>query len=153
MWGFVRILTGPSAGGYSHDLFVRGREGLCQNMKRIKIKGSPEKRLKPIRCPNTRILSPKMSIFLLNKSKEQSMPFRSQRSDENPSTSSTIAFFATCMGSVTKNLFEELDPSESSSLSSFNDFELNVLFIAPWPLYSWKDGACDMLEGLSTLVD
>ena len=36
MWGFVRILEGPSAGGYSHDLFVRGQEDLCKQMKRVK---------------------------------------------------------------------------------------------------------------------
>ncbi|KAG7351414.1 HSF-type DNA-binding protein [Nitzschia inconspicua] len=153
MWGFVRILTGPSAGGYNHDLFVRGREGLCKNMKRIKIKGSPEKRLKPIRCSNTRILSPRMPNFALNKSKEQSMPFRSQTSDENPSTNSSRVFLATCMGSVTKNLFDDIDQSESSSLSSFDDFELDLMFIEPLPLDSWQDGACDILEGLSTLVD
>jgi hypothetical protein len=52
-WGFVRILKGPEAGGYTHEYFVRGQVDLCKKMKRIKVKGSPEKRLKPIRCPKT----------------------------------------------------------------------------------------------------
>jgi hypothetical protein len=52
-WGFLRILKGPGAGGYTHEYFVRGQVDLCKKMKRIKVKGSPEKRLKPIRCPKT----------------------------------------------------------------------------------------------------
>ena len=71
MWGFVRILQGPSAGGYSHGLLVRGRPDLCQQMKRTKIKGRPELRLKPIRCANTRIFPPPMKSMMVASPEKQ----------------------------------------------------------------------------------
>jgi len=39
MWGFERLLSGPSKGGYSHTNFVRGQAALCLRMQRVKIKG------------------------------------------------------------------------------------------------------------------
>ena len=39
LYGFRRISQGPDNGGYYHELFLKGRVGLCVNMKRIKVKG------------------------------------------------------------------------------------------------------------------
>ncbi len=39
LYGFRRISQGPDNGGYYHELFLKGRMGLCVNMKRVKVKG------------------------------------------------------------------------------------------------------------------
>ena len=39
LYGFKRITQGPDNGGYYHELFLKGRVGLCVNMKRVKVKG------------------------------------------------------------------------------------------------------------------
>jgi HSF-type DNA-binding len=39
LYGFRRITQGPDNGGYYHELFLKGRVGLCVNMKRVKVKG------------------------------------------------------------------------------------------------------------------
>ncbi len=39
LYGFKRISQGPDSGGYYHELFLKGRPGLCINMKRTKVKG------------------------------------------------------------------------------------------------------------------
>lgn len=38
--GFQRITRGNDAGGYYHELFLRGKEFLCKQMSRTKIKGT-----------------------------------------------------------------------------------------------------------------
>lgn len=43
LYGFKRITRGPDTGGYYHEKFLRGRPGLCVNMQRTRIKGSPKK--------------------------------------------------------------------------------------------------------------
>lgn len=40
LYGFKRVGQGPDNGGYYHELFLKGRPGLCVNMKRTKIKGN-----------------------------------------------------------------------------------------------------------------
>jgi hypothetical protein len=152
MWGFVRILSGPSAGGYSHDLFVRGKEDLCKDMKRIKIKGSPEKRLKPIRCPNTRLFPPPMSSILKEMSREKISKSPSQKENRKPSRRITTAFFETTMGLTAKGLFRDADASESSS---YDDFEVDLFSIEPLPIDSWQDGAssCALLKDLASLLE
>jgi hypothetical protein len=40
LYGFKRISQGPDNGGYYHELFLKGRPGLCVNMKRTKVKGN-----------------------------------------------------------------------------------------------------------------
>ncbi|KAL3937313.1 MAG: hypothetical protein SGBAC_007565 [Bacillariaceae sp.] len=42
LYGFKRISRGPDTGGYYHELFLRGRPGLCVNMQRTRIKGVPK---------------------------------------------------------------------------------------------------------------
>jgi HSF-type DNA-binding len=49
LYGFRRISQGPDNGGYYHELFLKGRIGLCVNMKRVKVKGQ----LKLKRDPDT----------------------------------------------------------------------------------------------------
>lgn len=40
LYGFSRITTGRDRGGYYHELFLKHRLFLCQNMSRIRIKGT-----------------------------------------------------------------------------------------------------------------
>lgn len=42
LYGFKRITRGPDTGGYYHELFLRGRPGLCVNLQRTRIKGVPK---------------------------------------------------------------------------------------------------------------
>lgn len=47
LYGFELINTGPSRGGYYHDLFVKDRPELCRRMRRVAVKvGSDAKKLK-----------------------------------------------------------------------------------------------------------
>lgn len=47
LYGFRRISTGPDNGGYYHELFLKGRPGLCVNMKRTKVKGTSKLKRDP----------------------------------------------------------------------------------------------------------
>jgi hypothetical protein len=47
LYGFRRLSTGPDNGGYYHELFLKGRSGLCVNMKRVKVKGDLKVRRDP----------------------------------------------------------------------------------------------------------
>lgn len=40
LYGFSRLTRGPDAGGYYHELFLKGREFLCKRMTRTKVKGT-----------------------------------------------------------------------------------------------------------------
>ena len=40
LYGFRRISHGRDNGGYYHELFLKGRPGLCVNMKRTRVKGN-----------------------------------------------------------------------------------------------------------------
>jgi HSF-type DNA-binding len=41
LYGFQRLTRdGPDAGGYYHELFLRGKQFLCKNMTRTKVKGT-----------------------------------------------------------------------------------------------------------------
>jgi hypothetical protein len=40
LYGFNRLTRGPDAGGYYHELFLRGKDYLCKRMMRIKVKGT-----------------------------------------------------------------------------------------------------------------
>jgi len=40
LYGFNRITRGNDAGGYYHELFLRGKEFLCNRMTRTKVKGT-----------------------------------------------------------------------------------------------------------------
>jgi hypothetical protein len=52
LYGFRRISQGPDTGGYFHQAFLRGRPGLCINMKRTKVKGMTKGRSEPDSEPN-----------------------------------------------------------------------------------------------------
>ena len=43
LYGFCRLTTGPDAGAYYHELFLRGKAFLCKKMRRTKIKGTRSK--------------------------------------------------------------------------------------------------------------
>lgn len=47
LYGFRRISQGPDNGGYYHELFLKGRSGLCVNMKRTKVKGASKLKRDP----------------------------------------------------------------------------------------------------------
>jgi len=40
LYGFARLTRGPDAGGYYHELFLRGKDFLCKKMTRTKVKGT-----------------------------------------------------------------------------------------------------------------
>lgn len=40
LYGFARLTRGPDAGGYYHELFLRGKEFLCARIQRMKVKGT-----------------------------------------------------------------------------------------------------------------
>jgi hypothetical protein len=52
LYGFRRISQGPDNGGYYHELFLKGRSGLCVNMKRTKVKGTSKLKRDPESEPN-----------------------------------------------------------------------------------------------------
>ena len=43
LYGFELINTGPSRGGYFHELFVKDRPELCRRMRRVAVKVSTGK--------------------------------------------------------------------------------------------------------------
>jgi hypothetical protein len=43
LYGFTRITQGPDAGGYYHELFLRGRPNLCVHMRRVGVPQGPTK--------------------------------------------------------------------------------------------------------------
>mmetsp|Transcript_10926 Transcript_10926/g.12508 ORF Transcript_10926/g.12508 Transcript_10926/m.12508 type:complete len:354 (+) Transcript_10926:110-1171(+) len=45
LYGFIRILSGPDAGGYYHELFLKGRTVLASHMRRVRVQ-SKNKRLR-----------------------------------------------------------------------------------------------------------
>lgn len=44
LYGFVRITTGPDAGGYYHELFLKGRPNLAQHMRRVGVPQGTDRR-------------------------------------------------------------------------------------------------------------
>jgi hypothetical protein len=44
LYGFVRITTGPDAGGYYHELFLNGRPKLCVHMRRVGVPQGADRR-------------------------------------------------------------------------------------------------------------
>jgi len=58
LYGFRRISTGPDNGGYYHELFLKGRPGLCVNMKRTKVKGASKLKRDPDTEPNFYAMRP-----------------------------------------------------------------------------------------------
>jgi len=47
LYGFTRIVSGPDAGGYYHELFLKGRPALCTHMRRVGIpKGVDRRKIK-----------------------------------------------------------------------------------------------------------
>ena len=45
-------MGGPDNGGYYHELFLKGRPGLCVNMKRTRVKGNGKREIGPEKEPN-----------------------------------------------------------------------------------------------------
>jgi len=103
MWGFERLLSGPSKGGYLHQHFKRGQPALCRYMKRLKIKGTGNKKsvsspLEPssnTKTKNSTQLSPRhvISQEAVN-SMYQNMPLNSFGSIQ-VETSARNTFFTT----------------------------------------------------------
>lgn len=47
LYGFIRITSGPDAGGYYHELFLKGRPNLCVHMRRVGVpKGEDRRKLR-----------------------------------------------------------------------------------------------------------
>lgn len=47
LYGFTRIVLGPDAGGYFHELFLKGRPTLCAHMRRVGVPhGNDRRKLK-----------------------------------------------------------------------------------------------------------
>jgi HSF-type DNA-binding len=59
LYGFRRITQGPDAGAYYHEMFLKGRPGLCQQMSRQKVKGTGHKQPADVKTePNFYAMSP-----------------------------------------------------------------------------------------------
>jgi HSF-type DNA-binding len=64
LYGFNRLTRGLDSGAYYHELFLRGKPSLCQNMVRIKIKGTGIKAASsPEHEPDFYALPPVVSDF------------------------------------------------------------------------------------------
>jgi len=46
LYGFVRMASGPDAGGYYHELFLKGRPSLCRYMRRVGVPQGQQDRRK-----------------------------------------------------------------------------------------------------------
>lgn len=44
LYGFIRITSGPDAGGYYHELFLKGRPNLCLHMRRVGVPQGEDRR-------------------------------------------------------------------------------------------------------------
>lgn len=44
LYGFVRVTSGPDAGGYYHELFLKGRPNLAQHMRRVGVPQGTDRR-------------------------------------------------------------------------------------------------------------
>lgn len=48
LYGFIRITSGPDAGGYYHELFLKGRPNLCLHMRRVGVpQGEDRRKFRP----------------------------------------------------------------------------------------------------------
>ena len=80
LYGFKRITKAGSKdqGAYYHELFLRGRPGLCRRMRRQKIKGTGYKPLPdPDNEPNFYEMEPCYEVLDENEKKEQELLHRS----------------------------------------------------------------------------
>jgi hypothetical protein len=114
MWGFERLLVGPEKGGYSHAHFVRGKPALCRHMKRLKIKGTGNKRSgSPV---PTQTVSRSESPTIPS----QTNSMLSLTSTEQQQHSSTQVFHQTAP-------VRALDVSDHRHASDAGDFDVNTL--------------------------
>lgn len=74
LYGFRRLSQGPDSGGYYHELFLKGRPGLCINMKRTKVKGVTKSKNEPDTEPNFYNMPLIMSNKEANKRMERLIP-------------------------------------------------------------------------------
>lgn len=91
LYGFSRITAGRDRGGYYHELFLRDRLFLCQNMSRMRIKGTGIKsKASPETEPNfyklPLVKQPNASVMALNRSLEIEV-FESLEEGYQPSSS------------------------------------------------------------------
>lgn len=56
LYGFQRLLTGPDAGGYYHELFLKGRPSLAVHMRRVGVPHGKDRR--KFKQPQARTLQP-----------------------------------------------------------------------------------------------
>jgi hypothetical protein len=48
LYGFIRVTSGPDAGGYYHELFLKGRPNLCLHMRRAGVpQGEDRRKFRP----------------------------------------------------------------------------------------------------------
>jgi hypothetical protein len=48
LYGFIRVTSGPDAGGYYHELFLKGRPSLCLHMRRVGVpQGEDRRKFRP----------------------------------------------------------------------------------------------------------
>lgn len=87
MWGFERILAGADKGGYSHVHFVRGQPALCRFMRRLKIKGTGNKR----QGTSSPVPSPRLVAFSHDDGAGQSQQQPNKRPGRSVSVSSSSA--------------------------------------------------------------
>lgn len=77
LYGFTRLSTGPDAGSYYHELFLRGKAFLTKKMVRTKVKGW---RVKPAASPNT---EPKLYSYPFAPASVSTLALRHKTNDPN----------------------------------------------------------------------
>lgn len=115
LYGFSRLTRGGDAGGYYHELFLRGKVNLCKQMQRTKVKGTMFKAAS----------SPENEPDFYRMAPVQVTP---QHSDEEQSYGTEGSF-------QPQPVYQQSQPQmfDLMSLQQFEAMPLNMLFEAPRP--------------------
>jgi hypothetical protein len=114
LYGFQRLTRGHDAGGYYHELFLRGKTFLCKKMTRTKVKGTGFKAASsPEDEPDFWHMPPVNPITPLQSEDDSSSTYsESTAPEETPS--SVFPSFSPVMSSVPKSFAFEAPQEEAS---------------------------------------
>lgn len=114
LYGFSRLTRGPDAGGYYHELFLRGKVNLCKRMQRTKVKGTMFKAASsPENEPDFYKMAP--------------VRVTPQHSDEEGSYRSEESYQQPIMHQSQQQMYDPMP------LQQFDALPINMLFETPRP--------------------